>query len=115
MEVITLSQQEVTRYQVIKGTIDRKISISEAAKLLGISRRQVIEAVVPAINSNRESKSYNEKIKSRKGSNVAKVSTARRLLCIVYRVLKGKDSFKVYRKDLRKKFAGSPSMFYSAA
>ena len=42
MEGITLSQQEVTRYQVIKGTIDRKISISEAAKLLGISRRQVI-------------------------------------------------------------------------
>jgi len=42
MEVITLRQQEVTRYRVIKGTIDRKISNSEAAKLLGISRRQVI-------------------------------------------------------------------------
>ena len=42
MEVITLSQREVTRYRVIKGTTDRKISNSEAAKLLGISRRQVI-------------------------------------------------------------------------
>jgi len=42
MEVITLRQQEVTRYRVIKGRIDRKISNSEAAKLLGISRRQVI-------------------------------------------------------------------------
>jgi transposase InsO family protein len=42
MEVITLRQQEVTRYRVIKGTIDRKISNSEAARLLGISRRQVI-------------------------------------------------------------------------
>jgi len=42
MEVITLSQQEVTRYRVIKGTIDRKISNSEASRLLGISRRQVI-------------------------------------------------------------------------
>ncbi|MGH7799673.1 MAG: helix-turn-helix domain-containing protein, partial [Thermodesulfobacteriota bacterium] len=42
MEGITMSQWEVTRYQVIRGTIDRKISNSEAAKLLGISRRQVI-------------------------------------------------------------------------
>jgi len=42
MGVITLSQQEVTRYRVIKGTIDRKISNSEASRLLGISRRQVI-------------------------------------------------------------------------
>ncbi len=42
MEVITLSQREVTRYEVIKGTIERKISNSEAAKVLGISRRQVI-------------------------------------------------------------------------
>ncbi len=42
MEVITLSQQQVTRYRVIRGTIDRKISNTEAARLLGISRRQVI-------------------------------------------------------------------------
>jgi transposase InsO family protein len=42
MEVITLRQQEVTRYGVIKGVIDRKISNSEAATLLDISRRQVI-------------------------------------------------------------------------
>lgn len=42
MEVITLRQQEVTRYRVIKGTIERKISNSEAAALLDISRRQVI-------------------------------------------------------------------------
>ncbi|MDA2921267.1 hypothetical protein MYX76_17540 [Desulfobacterota bacterium AH_259_B03_O07] len=37
-----MSQQEVTRYQVIKGTIDRKISNREASTLLGISMRQVI-------------------------------------------------------------------------
>ncbi|HZX14196.1 MAG TPA: helix-turn-helix domain-containing protein [Thermodesulfobacteriota bacterium] len=42
MEVITLSQQQVTRYRVTRGTIDRKISNTEAARLLGISRRQVI-------------------------------------------------------------------------
>ena len=43
MEVITLRQQEATRYRVIRGTIDRKISNSEAATLLGISKRQVIK------------------------------------------------------------------------
>jgi transposase len=42
MEVITLRQQEVNRYRVIKGTIERKISNSQAATLLNISRRQVI-------------------------------------------------------------------------
>ena len=42
MEVITLRQQEATRYRVIRGTIDRKISNREAAILLGISKRQVI-------------------------------------------------------------------------
>jgi transposase InsO family protein len=42
MELITLRQQEVTIYEVIKGAIDRKISNSEASRLLGISRRQVI-------------------------------------------------------------------------
>jgi DNA replication protein DnaC len=31
MEVITLSQKEITRYQVIKDTLDRKTSINQAA------------------------------------------------------------------------------------
>lgn len=42
MEVITLSRQEVTRYEVIKATVDREVLNNEAARLLGISRRQVI-------------------------------------------------------------------------
>jgi transposase len=42
MEVIALSQKEVTRYQVIKGTLDRKLSNNKAATLLGLSKRQVI-------------------------------------------------------------------------
>ena len=40
-----MRQQEVTRYRVIKGAIDRKITNSEAATLLGVSRRQVIQYV----------------------------------------------------------------------
>lgn len=42
MEVITLSQKEITRYQVIKGTLDRKISNNKAAILLCLSTRQII-------------------------------------------------------------------------
>jgi transposase len=70
-------------------------------------RWAMIEAVVPAINSNGGLRGYYEKIKSRKGSKVAKVATARRLLCIVYRVLKERDSFKAHKKEIRNKFSGA--------
>lgn len=42
MEVISLSYKEVTRYQVIKDTLDRKISNNQASTLLGLSTRQII-------------------------------------------------------------------------
>ena len=59
-------------------------------------------------------------IKRCKGSKSAKVVTARRLLGIVYRVLKERDSFKEYKKNLsnnlyfdRLKIAESPSISHS--
>jgi transposase len=42
MEVITLSQREITRYRAIKDTLDRKISNNQASTLLGLSKRQII-------------------------------------------------------------------------
>ena len=42
MEGITLSQKDITRYQVIKDSLDRKISNNQAATLLGLSTRQII-------------------------------------------------------------------------
>ena len=42
MEVITLSQKDITRYQVIKDSLDRKISNNQAATLLDLSKRQII-------------------------------------------------------------------------
>jgi len=42
MEVITLSQKEITKYQVIKDSLDIKISNNQAATLLGLSTRQII-------------------------------------------------------------------------
>jgi hypothetical protein len=37
MEMRTLSQKEITRYQVIKDTLDRKTSNNQAATLLALS------------------------------------------------------------------------------
>jgi transposase len=42
MEVITLNRKEITRYQVIRDTLDRKISNNKATTLLGLSKRQII-------------------------------------------------------------------------
>jgi transposase len=42
MVVISLSQKEITRYQVIKDSLDRKLSNNKAATLLGLSKRQII-------------------------------------------------------------------------
>ncbi len=42
MEGITLSQKDITRYRVIKDSLDRKISNNQTASLLGLSKRQII-------------------------------------------------------------------------
>ena len=77
-------------------------------------RWAAVEAVTPAICSNGELRSYYERVRYKKGPKAARVATARRLLMIVYRVLRDKDTFKVYKRDIGKK-AGSPSQFTSAA
>lgn len=40
--VITLSQKEITRYSIIKDLLDRKLKCKEVARLLNLSKRQVI-------------------------------------------------------------------------
>ena len=77
-------------------------------------RWAIVEAVKPAISSNGELRRYYERIRYKKGPKAAKLATARRLLAIVYRVLKEKDPFKLYKIDLIKK-AESPSPVTSAA
>ncbi len=78
-------------------------------------RWAVVEAVKPAICSNGELRSYYERIRYKKGPKAARVATARRLLAIVYRVLRDKDTFnKLYKMDIVKK-VGSPSQITSAA
>lgn len=50
-------------------------------------RWALVEAVWPAINKDHSLRAYYNHIKQRKGANLAKVATARRLATIVYRVL----------------------------
>jgi transposase len=61
-------------------------------------RYALIEAVWPAIRTDEELRSYYEKRKKYKAANVAKVATARRLLEIVYRVLKEERYYKISRR-----------------
>jgi len=41
-ELFNMTQKEITRLRVINQTIDKVITIKEAAELLGLSERQVI-------------------------------------------------------------------------
>lgn len=76
-------------------------------------RWAMVKAVKPAISNNGELRAYYDRIRYRKGPKAAKLATARRLLAIVYRVLKEKDSFKLYKTDLVKR-AELPSTCSSA-
>jgi transposase len=50
-------------------------------------RWALIEAVAPAIRSDADLYAYYQRLRTKKGANVARVATARRLLTIIYRVL----------------------------
>ena len=76
-------------------------------------RRAIVEAVIPAICCNGELRSYYERIRYKKGPKAAKLATARRLLAIVYRVLKEKDPFKLCKTELKQR-AELPSIDTSA-
>jgi len=69
-------------------------------------RWAMIEAVLPAICNHTELRYYYDSLKQRKGSNTAKVATARRLLCIVHRVLKQKTEFYETRHQLKQLYSG---------
>ena len=58
-------------------------------------RWALIEAVIPAIRKDAQIRSYYYSMKAKKGSNSAKVATARRLLKIVYQVWKENRFYKI--------------------
>lgn len=56
-------------------------------------RWAMVEAIIPAVRKDEELREDYERIKSRKGYNKAKVAVARKLLTIVYHVLKEKRTY----------------------
>lgn len=58
-------------------------------------RWAMVEAVVPAIKADPEIKSYYYSMKAKKGSNAAKVATARRLLKIVHQVWRENRTYRI--------------------
>jgi transposase len=61
-------------------------------------RWALIEAVWPAVQKDITLRIYYEKRKAKKGANTAKVATARRLLSIIYSVLREERSYVINRK-----------------
>ncbi|HAX62389.1 MAG TPA: IS110 family transposase [Elusimicrobia bacterium] len=78
-------------YQSGERTIHGRIT-KQGNKYL---RWAMIEAVWPAIRSDLELRNYYERLKKEKGPNRAKVATAKRLLTIVYKVLKDNRNYLV--------------------
>jgi hypothetical protein len=77
----------------------RSCSLDTRLRRQGVSRQDyqdreqrlrwaAIEAAQTAVRSNSEFHVYYQRIRMRKGTNAAKVATARRLLTIVYRILR---------------------------
>jgi transposase len=60
-------------------------------------RWALVEAVWPTIRSNAQLRSYYERIRSRKGVQVAAVATARKMAIIVFKVMKERREFLCYR------------------
>lgn len=58
-------------------------------------RWAMVEAVWPAIRKDGELRFFYNRLKAKKGANCAKVATAKRLLTIVYRILKDRRYYKV--------------------
>ncbi len=62
-------------------------------------RWAAVEAVWPAIRADYDLRLYYERRKKRKGANMAKVATARRLLTIIYRMLKENRAYTPYKRQ----------------
>ena len=64
-----------------------------------MARWAAVEAVWPAVRSDFDIRLYYQRRKKRKGANSAKVAAARRLLTIIYRVLKEKRAYIPYKRE----------------
>lgn len=58
----------------------------------------LVEAVHPALKADHDLRVFYDRIRRRKGHNTAKVATARRLLTIIYKILKEKRPYVLYKR-----------------
>lgn len=58
----------------------------------------LVEAVHPALKADHDLRVFYDRIRRRKGHNTAKVATARRLLTIIYKILKEKRPYVFYKR-----------------
>jgi len=66
-------------------------------------RWAAVEAVIPATRKDFELKVFYDKRARRKNANVAKVATAKRLLTIIYKILKEKRCYEPYKREWEEK------------
>jgi len=92
--------EEVGKFHAYAGVIYSTYSSGERSfdgKIIKVGncwlRWVAAEAVWPALRADFDLRCYYERMKTKKGSNSAKVATARRLLTIIYRMLKENRSY----------------------
>ena len=57
----------------------------------------LVEAAIHSLKDQGNLRTFYLRMRRRKGNKVARVATARKLCCILYRVLTSKDTYKIYR------------------
>jgi transposase len=59
----------------------------------------LVEAAIHSLKDRGDVRAFYLRIRRKKGTKVARIATARKLCCILYRVLRCKDTYKIYRKN----------------
>jgi len=97
--------EDVSQFHAYAGVIPSTHSSGERGwhgKIIKEGNRWLrwaaVEAVWPALRADFDIRSFYDRLKKRKGANSAKVATARRLLTIIYRMLKENRSYIPYKR-----------------
>jgi len=97
--------KEVSQFHAYAGVIPSTYSSGErtfAGKIIKEGNRSLrwaaVEAVWPAMRADFSIRCFYDRLKKRKGANSAKVATARRLLTIIYRMLKENRPYIPYKR-----------------
>jgi transposase len=70
----------------------------------------LVEAAIHSLKDRGDIRAFYLRMKRRKGSKVARVATARKLCCILYRVLSGKGTYKIYRTKTQSRLQSVPGV-----